>query len=150
MTRYETCSRQPRNVNKINALLLAFLISTNTVFAQPAPQQGVMHVVLVWLKQPQNPVHRAQIIAGTQKLREVPGVLDLQVGEVITSDRNVVEDSYDVALTLRFASLQALNDYLGHPLHQSTVKTEFVPIMDHYRVFDFTVAPDLAAGAENQ
>ncbi len=141
MIRPETANLPLRDMPRLKSLLLVLLLAASPVFAQPAPQQGVVHAVLVWLKQPGNAEHRAQIIAGSQKLRDVPGVLDLRVGEVIRSERGVVEDGYDVGLTLRFASQQALQDYLVHPLHKSTVKTEFAPIMDHYRVFDFSVAP---------
>ena len=120
-----------------------FLALAANLYAAPPPEPGVVHVVLVWLKQPGNTAHRQQIIVGSNKLRQIPGVLDLQVGEVITSDRALVEDSYDIGLYLRFANQQDLRSYLTHPLHQATVKDEFVPIMDHYRVMDFAAAPPL-------
>lgn len=121
-------------------ILLLMGFAANIVHAQSEPRAGVAHVVLVWLKQPGNHEHRERIIAGSEKLRQIPGVLDLQAGAVISSERDLVEDSYDVGLYLRFASRQDLRDYLAHPLHKAIVNDEFVPIMDHYRVVDFSVA----------
>ncbi|MGJ8668824.1 MAG: Dabb family protein [Oceanococcus sp.] len=97
----------------------------------------LVHVVLVWLKQPGNQEHRIQIIDASQRLREIPGVLDLHVGEVLASDRAVVEDSYDVALSLRFSSQADLQAYLEHPVHVNAVKQHFVPVMQRYQVIDF-------------
>ena len=97
----------------------------------------LVHVVLVWLKQPGNSQHRAQIIQASQSLRDIPGVLDLHVGEVVSSERSVVEDSYDVALSIRFANAEDLQSYLVHPLHVQAVQQDFVPIMQRYQVIDF-------------
>ena len=99
--------------------------------------EGLVHIILVWLKEPGNAEHRQQIIEGTHSLREIPGVLDLHVGEVISSDRPVVEDSYDVGIYLRFANAEDLQTYLTHPTHVNTVKAQFVPIMDRFQVMDF-------------
>lgn len=103
-----------------------------------ANEATIVHVVLVWLKEPGNAEHRQQIIDGADKLRAIPGLLSLEAGEVIESDRPVVEDSYDVALMMRFASVEDMQVYLAHLDHINTVKTEFVPIMNRYRVMDFT------------
>ena len=119
-------------------LLITFAFTSYAAFAHDPPKPfGVVHVVLVWLKDAGNAEHRQQIITGSMQLRDIPGVLDLRVGEVIPSDRPVVDSSYDVALTLRFANDAALQTYLAHPIHKTTVKEVFVPIMDHYRVMDF-------------
>lgn len=104
---------------------------------KPPAAPGVVHVVLVWLKDAGNAEHRQQVISGSKQLADIPGVLDLRVGTVIPSDRDVVDASYDVALYLRFASEADLQAYLVHPTHKTTVKEVFVPIMDHYRVMDF-------------
>ncbi len=107
--------------------------------SQDVPEQRsfLVHVVLVWLKQPGNPEHRQQIIRASQALRDIPGVQDLYVGEVVLSDRPVVEDSYDVALSLRFANAEDLQTYLDHPAHVHAVRQEFLPIMQRYQVIDF-------------
>ena len=122
-------------------LFVALIGTANAVQAEV--EQGVAHVVLIWLKEPGNALHRETIISESKKLKSIPGVLDLQVGEVIPSERDVVDDSYDEALYLRFANQKALQSYLVHPSHLDTLKTKFAPIMGHYRVFDFHVPAPL-------
>ena len=117
-------------------LTLAFSLSVTAAHTPPQPP-GVVHVVMVWLKEPGNMVHRAQIIDGSKKLRDIPGVQDLRVGEVVPSERDVVDDSFDVALYMRFANEEAMHAYLSHPDHVNVVKEYFVPIMDRYKVYDF-------------
>ena len=124
-------------MNVIRCVLVAALLCCGG--SASADSDGeVVHVVMVWLKQPGNEAHRQQLIDGSKRLQQIPGVIDLQVGSVIHSDREVVEDSFDVALSVRFEDHAALQNYLQHPLHLGTVKSVFVPIMDHYRVLDFT------------
>lgn len=100
-------------------------------------EQYLVHVVLVWLKQPGNLQHRQEIIQASRALGEIPGVLDLRVGQVVPGERDVVEDSYDIGLVLRFRGKDALQAYLDHPLHVSTVKARFMPLMARYQVMDF-------------
>ena len=102
---------------------------------------NIAHIVLIWLKEPGNAEHRQRIIDTSQKLRAIPGVLDLQVGPVLPSDRAVAEDGYDVGLYVRLKDRQALQAYLEHPTHTGKLAEVFLPIMDRYKVFDFAVAP---------
>ena len=128
--------------------LLIFALCTFWAFGPVAahaqaptqPSQDVAHIVLIWLKQSGNAAHREQVITATQGLADLPGVLDLQVGEVIPSDRARVDDSYDVGLYMRFASQADLQAYLVHPQHQATVKNKLAPLMARYQVFDFALA----------
>lgn len=121
-------------------LVAVFLALTSLGgFAHDPPKPpGIVHVVVVWLKEPGNAEHRQQIIAGSKQLKEIPGVLDLRVGKVVPSEREVVDSSYDVAIYLRFANAEDLQAYLVHPIHKAAVKDVFVPIMDRYKVYDFT------------
>ncbi len=129
----------------MRSILCALLVLVLSVVLTPAfadshakSEPGVIHMVVVWLKEPGNAEHRQRVIAGSKKLKQIPGVLDLRVGKVVPSDREVVDSSYDIALYLRFANKADLQAYLVHPIHKNTVKEEFVPVLDHYKVFDFT------------
>ena len=124
--------------SKLFSMLLLFVFCM-PVHAEQGAGSAVMHVVLVWLKDAGNAEHRQQIIDGSKKLSEIPGVTELRVGEVLPSEREVVESSYDVALSMRFESEADLKAYLVHPIHKNTVKESFVPIMDRFRVIDFKV-----------
>lgn len=100
--------------------------------------EGINHVVLIWLKEPGNADHRARIIAGSHQLRTIPGVLEVRVGEVVPSDRAVVDDSFDVALIMTFPNSGALDAYVDHPRHQRLLRELFRPLVDRILVYDFT------------
>ncbi len=97
----------------------------------------LMHVVLVWLKEPGNEAHRRQIIQASRVLAEIPGVREVRAGAVVPGERDVVRDDFDVGLVIRVADRAALQAYLDHPLHVSTVRTRMAPLMARYEVMDF-------------
>ena len=122
---------------RIPSLLLVMLaISACSLWPEQPVKSGIVHVVLVWLKEPGNAAHRQQIIEGARELAEIPGVQVLTVGPPLPSDRAVVEGSYDVGITLHFADPAALQAYLKHPLHQRQVREVFAPVMQRFRVID--------------
>ena len=50
-------------------------------------QGKVHHVVLCWLKDAGNATQRRRIVEASKSFREIPGVLDVRVGQAIESDR---------------------------------------------------------------
>ena len=105
--------------------------------AEPGSDAAVVHVVLVWLKEPGNPEHGQRIIDATREFESIPGVIDVSVGEVVTSDRPVVDDSFDVGLYLTFSSVEAMNAYLADDRHQKALREVFRPLSERYIVYDF-------------
>ncbi len=105
--------------------------------AEPGSDAMVVHVVMVWLKEPGNPEHRQRIIDATRKFETIPGVIDVSVGEVVPSDRPVVDDSFDVGLYLTFSSVEAMNIYLADERHQQALREIFRPLTERYIVYDF-------------
>ena len=55
--------------------------------------RGVVHTVFLWLQQPGDAQHRRQLVSASDRLRSIPGVLDIRFGEVIESERDIVDDS---------------------------------------------------------
>ena len=121
--------------------LLLFTISAAcsvpAVSADPGHKATVVHVVLVWLKEPGNPEHRQRIIEISREFETIPGVIDVSVGEVVTSDRPIVDDSFDVGLYLTFSSVEAMNTYLADDRHQQALREVFRPLSERYIVYDF-------------
>ena len=101
------------------------------------PEELVVHVVLVWLKDAGNVEHRRQIIDATRKLADIPGVIDVHVGEPVPSDRQVVDDSFDVGLYLTFANADDMQAYLVDARHQAAVREIFGPLSERYIAYDF-------------
>ena len=95
------------------------------------------HVVIFWTK-PELPNAADELVAGMEKyLRPISGVHGFHVGRMVKSPREVVDQSYQVALNLVFADKQAQDDYQVHPLHLEFVEKVFKPACQKVVVYDF-------------
>ncbi len=95
------------------------------------------HVVIFWTK-PEIPNAADQLLAGAEKyLRPIPGVRSFHVGKMARSHRDVVDQSYQVALNLVFDTKQQQDNYQVHPLHIDFVEKVFKPCCARVVVYDF-------------
>ena len=99
--------------------------------------RGVVHTVFLWLKNPGDAQHRQQLLIATERLRSIPGIVDMRYGEMIESDRDIVDDSFDVGIYFYFRDVAAMQHYLTHPLHQAVVEQEIKPLAARIVVHDF-------------
>jgi hypothetical protein len=118
-------------------LFLLMLLLSNTAIAESA-DRGVVHTVYLWLKNPGNQQQRNQLLTATDRLSAIPGVLEIRYGEVIESDRAIVDDSFDVGIYFYFSDEAAMNSYLVHPLHKKVVEQDIRPVVERIVVHDFT------------
>ena len=65
------------------------------------------------------------------------GVLTVSAGEPIESERKIVDDSFDVAILIRFASRADMQRYLDHPVHRAAVQKVIAPLTRKILVYDF-------------
>ncbi len=96
----------------------------------------VTHVVVFWLKNPGNTADRETITRASLGLGEIPGVLEVTTGTPVPSDRPVVDDSFDVALTIVFRDEAALRAYDGHPRHEA-LRAAIKPLVERLVVYDY-------------
>ena len=95
------------------------------------------HVVIFWTK-PEIPNAADALIAGAETyIRPIPGIRLFHVGKMAGSHRDVVDQSYQVALNLVFPDKQAQDDYQVHPLHLEFVEKAFKPNCAKCVVYDF-------------
>lgn len=95
------------------------------------------HVVIFWTH-PDQPAAAEALIAGAEKyLRPIPGVTHFYIGKMVPSHRAVVDQSYQVALNLVFASKQLQDDYQVHPQHLEFIEHAFKPNCQRVVVYDF-------------
>ena len=95
------------------------------------------HVVIFWTK-PELPNAADDLVAGMEKyLRPIPGVLSFHVGRMVKSHRDVVDQSYQVALNLQFPGKDAESAYQVHPLHLEFVDKCFKPNCARAVIYDF-------------
>ena len=97
------------------------------------------HVVLFDLKDSISAQDKAKIVkAGEKLLSEIPGVIEVQLGDKAREDREVHIKNYDLALYVQFESNADLDVYAPHEKHQ-----EFIEIVrpmleeDGVKVIDF-------------
>ena len=118
-------------------LLLLTLLATNGCAGLGALQDGALqHVVLVWLKDAGNAEQRARIIEVSKSFRDIPGVLDVQAGKAIASERDIVDDSFDVGILVVVPDERRLAEYLAHPIHQQAKNDVLLPLVEKILVYD--------------
>ncbi len=116
-------------------IFLFFLISTlsNSVLSET---YGIKHIVLCWLKEPDNLASLNLVMEISRQLKNIAQVDDLVVGKAVASDRNIVDDSFDVGLVMNFRDHQDLEQYLVHEDHVRRVKEVLVPMCQRILVYD--------------
>ncbi len=95
------------------------------------------HVVIFWTN-PEIPGAADALLAGAEKyLRPIPLVTSFHVGRMVPSHRDVVDQSYQIALNLQFESKAQEEAYQIHPLHLEFVEQAFKPNCLKAVIYDF-------------
>ena len=118
-------------------LVLALLLWPSGPSVANGTDSRIVHVVLVWLKEPGNADHRAQVVEATRGFSTFPGVEEIRVGEPVPSQRSTVDDSFDIGLTIIFSSKEALETYLAHPEHKAAQRSILRPLVKKAVIYDF-------------
>ena len=124
---------------KCLAFLAPFLLCScvSIEIGSPHKEKALHHVVLCWLKQPGNMDNRERIIEVTKSFRGIPGVIEARAGQVVQSDRTIVDDSFDVGILVVVADSKGLTEYLKHPIHQKAKQEVLLPLVSKILVYDF-------------
>ncbi|MHC4269949.1 MAG: Dabb family protein [Planctomycetota bacterium] len=101
------------------------------------PTPKVHHVVICWLNESGNKEARQKVIEVSRGFSSIPGVINVRAGSVIHSDREIVDNSFDVAIYLSFENEQKLFEYLNHPIHKKAVEKTLKPLVRKVVVYDF-------------
>ncbi len=119
-------------------MVISLWLSGCSLFAEDTDARNrVNHIVFCWLKEPGNIEHRRKIIAVSQSFTRIPGVLEIRTGQAIQSDREIVDDSFDVGIYFAFRTPEDMEKYLKHPTHREAVKNALLPLVDKIIVYDF-------------
>lgn len=122
-------------------IILVSVFLCSCASSKKASSERVNHVVLCWLKDSGNKEQRQKLIEESLKFESIPGVLEVRAGEVVKSDRPIVDSSYDVAIFLSYKSVDDLKTYLIHPDHKKAVKEVLRPLVKKVLVYDFIENP---------
>ena len=95
------------------------------------------HLVVFWTD-PAQPDAADELVAAANKLlQNIPGVLQFHAGNMVPSHRPVVDQSYQVALNLVFASKHAEHEYQSHPQHIEFVEKHVRRLIQKVLIYDF-------------
>ncbi len=103
----------------------------------PGQISKVHHVVVCWLNESGNKEARQKVIEVSRGFSAIPGIIDVRAGRVIHSEREIVDNSFDVAIYLSFENEQRLFEYLNHPIHKKAVEKTLKPLVRKVVVYDF-------------
>ncbi len=120
----------------LQLILLAYL-SVFSGLASAEKNKKITHVVMVWLKEPGNVQQREAFIKASNQLNDLPGIVNRHVGVVVASDRKIVDDSFDVAVSVTLESKQALKAYLNDPRHKKVLHDKIKPLINRIVAYDF-------------
>lgn len=125
-------------MRSIAALLLTLLLLVGCAATPPDHPQlhQVDHLVFIWLKEPKNVQARAAVIESARGLRQIPGVLSVEVGSPLASERPMVDDTFDLAVTVTLSDSAALERYLSHPIHQAAAREVLGPNAARVVIYD--------------
>ena len=126
-------------MKKITAIILFGLILSGCSLTPytSSDNGGINHIILLWLKDPGNPRQQQQIIRATKELEKIPGVIKIRVGTSISSERQIVDDSFDIGIHMLFDNKAAINAYTKHPEHNRTVNQAVMPFVEKIVIYDF-------------
>ena len=123
--------------NLFLSVFAVLLVVHGAAASAEVTNNGVVHTVFLWLKQSGNEEQRRQLLMATDRLRAIRGVREIRFGEAVASDRDIVDDSFDVGIYFYFSDVAAMNRYLLDPLHKRVVEQDIKPVIERIVVHDF-------------
>lgn len=124
----------------IRIIVLCVILSACTSVETTKSQENyVVHVVLIWLKEPGNQKYIQQVIEMSNQLKEIQGIQEMRIGKSIPSNRKIVDASFDIGLYMVFDNLEDMEAYLVHPKHKKAVTTILIPLASKILVYDISV-----------
>lgn len=107
--------------------------------SEPAPtpevQPGFIHAVYFWLKKDNPELLKEFLEEGLPKLANVPSIQSVAWGPAGGAPREVVDNSYDLAWIVDFASAEDEAKYQVDPLHVEFVE-KYSPLFEKVKVYD--------------
>jgi len=103
--------------------------------ANVLPKPGFVHAVYFWLKKDNPELVEEFVKEGLPKLAKVPSIQSVSWGPPAGTSREVVDNSYDIAWIVNFASAEDEKKYQVDSLHLVFVE-KYTPIFEKVIVYD--------------
>lgn len=120
-------------------LFMVMALITTILFSGPAlaGEANVYHVVLLNLKNDVTPEQVEEMITvGKALLSQIPGVLEVSLGKKALDNRDVHIKDYDMALCVKWETIETGQAYGPHILHKSFLKL-YGPLVSGMKIMDF-------------
>ena len=119
------------------ALGIAFATALGApVNAFAAPRGEVYHVVIFWLKRPDNAADRLALARASEKFRTMRGVRRVEVGNGMPIRRHGIEQRFDMCVVFTFRDRAALHAFEQEPQHKAAVESILKPLVQRFVVFN--------------
>lgn len=118
-------------------MILLVYLSLYAGVVSAEKNKKITHVVMVWLNKPGNEQQRQAFIKASKELNNLPGIVSRHVGVVVPSERKIVDDTFDVAVSVTLESKQALKAYLNDPRHKKILHDKIKPLINRIVAYDF-------------
>ena len=123
-------------MKKLNIVMIIVAILLFNVSAF-AGEGNVYHVVLLNLKEGVTPEQTEEMITVCKALlSQIPGVLEVSLGKKALDNRDVHIKDYDMALCVKWETIETGQVYGPHILHKSFLKL-YGPLVSGMKVIDF-------------
>lgn len=83
----------------------------------------VTHVVIFWLKRPNNTADRAAIARASEAFRKMAGVASVEAGDALPVRRSGIEERFDLSVVFTFQDRAALERFEKDPRHAAAIKS---------------------------
>ncbi len=117
-----------------------FHMSAHAEVVQPPPD-AVVHVVVMWFEESAETEQAQRVIDLTRTFEAIPGVLEIRVGEPVSSGEGTIDRPFSVAMYIVFESESALAGYADHPIHRRAVNSGALAGLERMETFDFVDRP---------
>lgn len=115
---------------------LGMFLPKKLTATQPAKSM-LVHQVFFWLKNPNKDLK--DVMKGCHAIGKIESAHSYQIGvPAATAKRDLIDDSYDIALTINFKSIKEHDIYQEDPVHLNFIK-EHGDKWETAKIYDFEV-----------
>ena len=118
-------------------LLCLCLLMSACSSVQFENSEEIRHVVMVWMKKKPTESEFNELLKASLALKEIKQLLSIQGGRAISSERPIVDDSFDLGLVMTFRNIKEMDEYVNHPIHEAFVNKYIKGRVDKVVVYDF-------------
>ncbi|MCP5325611.1 MAG: Dabb family protein [Oceanospirillaceae bacterium] len=116
---------------------MRYLLIVLLFCSQLCAAQDINHLILVWQKKDTPAGQTSAFLQATEQLASIEQVKSLIIRTAIESERPVVDDSFDYAVLMTFASQEDMQHYQDHPQHVQFLNDHVKGKMEKIVIYDF-------------